>query len=550
MLTVALLEVGSIASLIPFLQKILLLNNEGSIIFFDNFFNESSFYKKNRFLLITSFFIGFILLSLVMRMLLLKMTYKFVRIMGHYFSEKVISKVLNLSYIDFTKESSSKFVTLLETKIDRMVDTIYHALDVLSSLIILTFIFTTLSIVNAKITLIIFSFFLICYLIMFRRFKQKMIIMGDLYAKGLSNRVKVTQEIFGSFRLLKIDQKNSKIYYNNNFLKYDFNIRSSLQNLGFLSHFPRYLIEGIAVISVSFSAYFLIRYEIYENETIILSLGVVGFAAQRLLPLIQRIYFSSSWVLSQKETVHDCVEFLYSKIFKENYKKNNNFKFEKKITFENVSFTYKSKKQNQIFNNINLEIKKNLRVCILGETGSGKSTFVDLIVGLLKPDRGKIKVDDYNIEDVMSAWHDQIAYVPQNTFLIDATILENVAFGVETKNIDINRVNESIEIAGLKSLVEGFPDKLSTKIGERGILLSGGQIQRLGLARAFYKNFELLILDESTNALDSKMEELIYSNIKNKFCNKTIIVITHKPELSKNSDIIIKIEKGKIEINN
>ena len=188
------------------------------------------------------------------------------------------------------------------------------------------------------------------------------------------------------------------------------------------------------------------------------------------------------------------------------------------------------------------------KVCILGQTGSGKSTIVDLLAGLLKPNTGSIIIDNYNIEEIMKSWHNQISYVPQHTFLTDGTILENVAFGIEPSNIDSKKVDFAIEQAGIKNFTDNLPDKLLTKIGERGILLSGGQIQRLGLARAFYKNFEVLIMDESTNALDTATQNHIYSNIEKNLKNKTIFTITHKSSLAKNADIVLHLDDGNVNI--
>ena len=213
----------------------------------------------------------------------------------------------------------------------------------------------------------------------------------------------------------------------------------------------------------------------------------------------------------------------------------NIIKLNDSIKLKNISFKYSTKNENKIFNNINIEIKKNSKVCILGKTGSGKSTFVDLIVGLLKPESGEVYIDESNIEDVLQSWHNQISYVPQSTFLLDTTILENIAFGVNKNDIDLSKVENSIKLAGLKEYIDTLPEKYNSRIGERGIQLSGGQIQRVGLARAFYKEFEVLILDESTNALDSDTENEIYNNINKILKNKTIIVLRTK----KNCQIIL-----------
>ncbi len=553
MLIAALMEVGSIASLIPFLQNVLFSETSKEILLFDNLFNKFELYNKFRFSFITIFFISFILLSLIVRLYLLKLMFKFTKELGYFFASQIFNKIVNLNYLNFTRESSSKYLSILETKVDRIVDMVHHGLEIVSSIIILSFILVALLVINPEITLSIFAFFLVCYYFLFRRYKLKMHNVGEDYSLGLSGRMKNVQEIFGSFRLLKLDQLKSKIFFTNRFLNLDLKIRSALEVINFLGNFPRFLVEGIAIVVISALAFFLIKFEVYEQEIIILSLGVIGFSAQRLLPLIQKIYFSSSLIISCKEAAYDGIEFLLNKDLEPEKPlkalDGKIIKLNKSIKLKNVSFTYSIKNQNKIFNNINLEIKKNSKVCILGKTGSGKSTFVDLIVGLLKPESGEVYIDDSNIENVLQSWHNQISYVPQSTFLLDSTILENIAFGINKNDIDLLKVENSIKLAGLKEFIDKLPEKYNSMIGERGIQLSGGQIQRLGLARAFYKEFEVLILDESTNALDSETENEIYNNINKILKNKTIIVITHKKELSKNFDEIIRINDGSIETN-
>jgi ATP-binding cassette, subfamily B, bacterial PglK len=546
MMISALLEIGSIASLIPFLQKILFVQQEGKVIFFDDLFAKYKFYQINKFFIITIFFIGFILFSLLVRIFLLKLIFNFTKIIGHHFSHLVIKKSLDLSYIQYTTLNSGKLVTMLETKIDRLVEFTYHTLEVLSSIIILLFIFFGLLIINTKVSVITFIFLFFCYLVMFKKYKNNMINLGHMYSTGLSNRVKTIQEIFGSFRFLKIDQSISRTFFNNKFLKFDENIRSALEKISFLGTFPRYFIEGVTIIIISSLAFVLIKNEIYPQELIVLSLGVIAFSAQKLLPLSQKIYYSFSYMVAQKQNVFDVVDFLDIKTDPITSTKKKELSFNKSIVLKDVKFEYAKKKKNIIFENINLKIEKKSKICILGKTGSGKSTLVDLIIGLLKPDDGQVLVDEINIQNSIESWQKKISYVPQSSFLIDSTILENITFGVNHQNIDFKKLEKAIKIANLTDMIDSMPEKLQTKIGERGVMMSGGQAQRLGLARAFYKDFEILILDESTNALDADTEKLVYSNIKNEFSSKTIFSITHNRELAENFDMILELSKGKI----
>ena len=382
---------------------------------------------------------------------------------------------------------------------------------------------------------------------MFKKYKKNLIILGDEYAIGLSNRVKTVQEIFGSFRLLKIDQSISGRFFNIQFLKFDENIRSALSKLSFLGTFPRYFIEAMVIIIISAVAFFLINKEVYPQELIVLSLGVIAFSAQRLLPLAQKIYYSFSLMLAHKQSVLDVVRFIDIKTDQGTLSKKKDLPFNDSIILKDIKFGYLTKKKNIIFENINLKIEKKSKICILGKTGSGKSTLVDLIVGLLKPDKGQVLVDQTNIEDSIETWQKKISYVPQTTFLTDTTILENITFGINNADIDFKKLDKAIKIANLENMINNLPEKLQTKIGEKGVMLSGGQVQRLGLARAFYRDFEILILDESTNSLDADTENLVHLNIKTEFADKTIFSITHNKELSKKFDIILELDNGKIE---
>jgi ATP-binding cassette subfamily B protein len=543
----ALLELSSIASLVPFLQKILFVKQDSKIIFFDDLLINNKLYQENKFYIITIFFLGFIFLSLLIRVFVLKLTFNFIKIIGLYFSRLVVKKTLDLSYIKYKSINSADLVAILETKIDRVADFVYHTLEILSSLIILIFIFTGLIFINPKISIIIFFFLFFLFFVMFKKYKKNMIILGDQYAIGLSNRVKIVQEIFGSFRLLKIDQSTSSKFFNMQFLKFDENIRSALSKLSFLGTFPRYFIEGMAIIIISALAFFLINKEFYPKELIILSLGVIAFSAQRLLPLAQKIYYSFSYILAHKQSVLDVIDFIDIKTDQGTLSKKKDLPFNDSIILKDVKFRYLNKNENVIFENINLKIEKKSKICILGKTGSGKSTLVDLITGLLKPEKGQVLVDKTNIEDSIETWQKKISYVPQTTFLTDSTILENIIFGTSNADIDFKKLDKAIKIANLENMINNLPEKLQTRIGERGAMLSGGQVQRLGLARAFYRDFEILILDESTNALDTDTENIVYLNIKNEFPDKTIFSITHNKELSKKFDIILEIDNGKIE---
>ena len=232
--------------------------------------------------------------------------------------------------------------------------------------------------------------------------------------------------------------------------------------------------------------------------------------------------------------------------------KNNNskeIKFKNEIIIDNLSFKY-SLNNEPVLNKINLNIQKGEIFGIIGQTGSGKSTLIDLLIGLLDPTNGKILVDGIDIKENKLNWFEKIGYVPQNMYLNDDSIKKNIAFTYDENKIDNEKVIDSAKKAKITDLIDNREDKLEARVGERGNLLSGGQKQRLGLARALYQNTsELLVLDEFTSALDKETEEEIMQEIINFRKNKTIIMSTHKQNLLNYCDKIYDIEKNKL-INN
>ena len=220
-------------------------------------------------------------------------------------------------------------------------------------------------------------------------------------------------------------------------------------------------------------------------------------------------------------------------------------KFNQEINLNNINFSYPLRKEFSL-SNITMEIKKGDFIGIVGETGSGKSTLVNLIIGLFKPSSGKIEVDKIDIHSNVEQWYKKIGYVPQSIFLIDDSIRKNIAFGLLEEDINDELVNLAIKKANLNNFLNSLPEGLNTIVGEKGIRLSGGQQQRIGIARALYRNPEILILDESTSSLDQDTEKKIMESVQSLKKEKTLIVITHRLVTVKNCDKIFYIEKGQL----
>ena len=317
-----------------------------------------------------------------------------------------------------------------------------------------------------------------------------------------------------------------------------------------ISSAPRYLIELLLSIFVVSSTIVAITFN-YNLETVIPTLAIFTFASIRILPMIYQFVNSYSLIIFSSDGVEKLYEDykLHSlnktvKLTKDN--KNKELKQFKNLVISNVSFRYNNTTK-LILNNINFKIIKGDSIGIVGKSGEGKTTFVDVILNLLEIESGEIKYNGANIKNNIQEWRSLIAYLPQNVFLINDSITNNIALGQSNKKIDIEKIKEAIKDARLDDFVDSLPQGLNTFIGERGMRMSGGQKQRLALARAFYFDKEIIILDESTSSLDDVTENEILDKIKIIKNKKTLIVIAHRERTVEHCNTIIKIHNGKLE---
>ena len=233
---------------------------------------------------------------------------------------------------------------------------------------------------------------------------------------------------------------------------------------------------------------------------------------------------------------------------RKNYQPKNSsipLKFQEEINLTNLSFSYPVRKEFSL-SKISMTIKKEDFIGIIGETGSGKSTLINLLIGLLKPTEGKVEVDKLNINSNLPEWYKKIGYVPQSVYLMDDTIRKNIAFGLREDDIDDALIKQAVEKASLNKFLDNLTDGLETIVGEKGIRLSGGQQQRIGIARALYRDPEILILDEATSSLDNLTEKKIMDSVQSLKRKKTLIIVTHRLTTVNKCDKIFFINKGKI----
>lgn len=308
---------------------------------------------------------------------------------------------------------------------------------------------------------------------------------------------------------------------------------------------PKIYLETFVIILVIFVVYFSDFGE-RSIEANISYFAILAFGTQKCLPLINNVYNLSINFKNATPTVNSFLEILdrgsVNEIRDQEYEALN---FEKYIKLENISFQYNKITPN-IIDKLSFDIQKGEKIAIKGTTGSGKSTLVNIISGLLKPSEGKIYIDETLINSKnLKNWQKNVAIVPQTVFLNDASILENIAIALDKNSIDINKVENAAKLAQIDSFIQSLPNKYDERVGERGVRLSGGQRQRMGIARAIYRNAKVIILDEPTNALDLETEKLVMDSITKLSKDITLIMISHSDTSLKYFDKIIDLDKAK-----
>jgi len=370
---------------------------------------------------------------------------------------------------------------------------------------------------------------------------------GKLALISRADMIQKVNEGLGGIKEIKV-LKREKFFIDQLKQSTNFFITSEIYNQVSKQSF-RHIVETVAVVGMLFLALFMV-FQGNPIESIIPILTLFGVAAFQLLPSIAKITNQISklnYYGYAIDTIHaDMTNTdLTSKNDHSEPIRTEKINFEKVIKIEDLKYSY-SAHQPDILSGITLHVKKGKAIGIVGESGAGKTTLVDLLLGLYKPTSGTISVDNTDIFKNIGGWQKLIGYIPQSIFLSDASIKENIAFGIEKSKIDSKRIQEVIELAHLSQLVSDLPNGIETNIGERGSKLSGGQKQRIGIARALYHNPELLIMDEATSALDNKTEHAIISTIEKLKGTKTLIIIAHRLTTIEHCDTVYVLEAGKI----
>lgn len=493
----------------------------------------------------TILFLSGILLSSGLRLLLLYINSRLSFAIGADLSIAMYSNTLYQPYSKHLERNSAEVISGITAKSKGVISLILQpSLNFVTSFLVLAVMVIGLLSIDIFITLGCGFLIGITYYIVALISKRKLIQNGVLLAENASYIQKALQEGLGGIRDVIIDRsqnyylslyKNSESVYRN----------ASAENL-FIGSSPRIIVEAISIFVFVGMGIWL--FETKNNfDSIFPILGAVALGAQKILPFFQQLYNSWTSLVAGTKILEDVLFLLDdSSVVKVKNNTLNRLSFQKQIELKNLSFVYSGRKED-VLTDVNVTIPKGSKIGIIGKTGSGKSTLTDILLGLLTPKSGIFSVDGIQInQDNITSWQSCIAHVPQTIFLSDASIAENIGFGITLSEIDMNLVKEVCIQAQLHSFIESLPETYNTFVGERGVRLSGGQRQRIGIARALYKKANLIIFDEATSALDVNTEEEIMESIFGLDENITIVIVAHRLSTIKKCDQVYEIVNQKL----
>ena len=549
MVVASLAEIISIGAVLPFLGVLTAPEQVYQHSLMQPFIQTLALTKPEQLILpLTILFITAVLLAGVIRLTLLYAMTRLSFAAGADLSINIYRRTLYQEYEVHVSRNSSEVINGIIIKTNEVINgVIGPVLAIISSTILLIGIMAALFAINTTIALSAFISFSLLYWLIIRYAKTHLEEHSKTIAVQSTQMIKSLQEGLGGIRDVLIDgtqQFFCKLYRNA-----DLPLRRASGKNVFISGSPRYVMEAIGMMLIAGLAYVMTQQE-GGIVTAIPILGALALGAQKLLPVLQQIYSSYSQIKASKSSFEDVLNLLDQPLPEyADQLPPKPISFVKEIKLNNLNFRY-IEDSPWVLKNVNLSLKKGSRIGFMGVTGSGKSTLLDIIMGLLPPTEGGLIIDNQTINTQnRRAWQAHIAHVPQNIYLADSTIEENIAFGIEKELIDHQRVKKVAQKAQVAQFIEQWKDGYQTFVGERGVRLSGGQRQRIGIARALYKQANVLIFDEATSALDNETEQAVMDAIEGLDKELTIFIIAHRLTTLKGCDKIVKLgEKNAINI--
>jgi ATP-binding cassette, subfamily B, bacterial PglK len=486
------------------------------------------------------------LISGTMRLTLIWGQTRLSHAIGADFSIGIYRRTLYQPYFVHVARNSSEVIAGVRGKANAVVGSIIlPGMFISSSILILLAIMVALIAIDKATAISAFIGFSLIYLLVIKFTKNALLRDSQRINKESTQVIKALQEGLGGIRDVLID--GTQAAYCNIYSEADIPLRRAEANIQIISSSPRYGIEALGMILIASLAYSLAGRSVGIVSAIPV-LGALALGAQRLLPVLQQLYSSWSSIRGGQAYLADTVGLLDQPLpTHADAPLPSPLLFKNSITLNDLAFKYTKDTPLVLQHGLSLTIPKGSRIGFIGATGSGKSTLLDIIMGLLPPTSGSLTIDGINItEQNRRGWQAHISHVPQAIFIADTSIAENIAFGVPDEQIDHTRVRQAAQKAQIAQTIKSWDKQYDTLVGERGVRLSGGQRQRIGIARALYKQANVIVFDEATSALDNDTERVVMEAIENLGDELTVIIVAHRLTTLKNCTQIVELEDGRI----
>ena len=551
------MEVISLFAIAPFISILAdfdLIYKEGYISDIYNYFDFQS--PKNFLFVFALFFLSILLISSLIHMLTIWIVSTNSIKMGTTLGNRLFSFYLNQEWLFHVKSNSAQLINKIAQESDRItLGIIQPAMMINAKIAVSFFLIIAMIIYNPLVALIVGIILGISYLLIFSYVKNTVLKNGKIVSQTQESRYKLMSEGFGGVKEVLISGRQN--FFSNSFENNSNHWADAVGKNQAIGQLPRYIVELIAFsIIVGFVVYLTSKQNENNFNAIFPVLSIYALGGIKLLPAFQAIFSHLTAIKANihayeniKENLIEAKKQAFKKPIIISETKPLEMEFNNELKFKNVNFKYLDDEQKNSFNltNLNFSIKKKHTIGIVGRSGSGKSTIIDLIAGLILPDSGEILIDNKMIDENNKIfWQKNISLVSQSIYLADTSIKENIAFGIPFHEIDNEKIRSTVEMSQLTDFVNQLPNGIDTIIGERGVQLSGGQRQRIGIARSLYADSNLIIFDEATSSLDGLTEEAVIKSINNIQNIKTVVIVAHRLASVKNCHIIYFIDKGKI----
>jgi ATP-binding cassette, subfamily B, bacterial PglK len=526
MIIATVLETLSIASILPFIQFIIQNQDFDYLLFVNNLSFENKIYFFLIIILII-FFLKNIFLIFFKNFYTKKINYLRVRVANSLFK-----KYLSRDYSFFINRNSSELIRNnfnevgLLSKIVGLTVVMLNEIMTSFGLFILMILVTPIGFLVAFSVIVPFAFLIYFF------FRRTLVSSGVQRLKSTDMSLQKLIEGFSAIRDIK--NYSAEEYFLKNFNVHSLNLANVNTKIAFINTLPSLILEYLGVITFAIIFLVLFSYQGLSQNEIIPIFSLYILASLRILPSVSRLLVA----FQSFKNFSPSLNIIYEELKESDENNKNYYKFNNKLILKDIDFLYDKNKP--LFKKLNFEINKGDMIGIYGDSGSGKTTLVNILLGLIKPTNGKILLNK-NILTFPFSWNNSIAIVPQTIYVTDETIKQNIAFGIQSKDISLKKINESIRLSRLSLYVDNLKNGADTIVGERGVKMSGGQLQRLGIARALYNDPELIIFDEATSNLDEENEKKIFDLIYSFKGYKTSIIISHNISNLENCDRILNL---------